>query len=55
MAVISKDIGTTVCHAGQQLKELYVIGAGSVSAQFSGGEITLGKGDIIGKIGRAHV
>ena len=48
MAVISKDIGTTVCHAGQQLKELYVIGAGSVSAQFSGGEITLGKGDIIG-------
>lgn len=48
MAVISKDIGATVCQAGQTLKELYVIGAGSISAQFSGGEITLGKGDIIG-------
>lgn len=48
MAVISKDIGATVCQAGQPLSELYVIGAGSVSAQFPGGEITLGKGDIIG-------
>lgn len=48
MAITRIENGQFICQAGDALKELYVIGEGSVYAIFPGGRLTLRKGDIIG-------
>lgn len=48
MAITNIENGDLICQSGEPLKELYVIGEGTVRADFPGGELVLRKGDIIG-------
>ena len=48
MAIVRMQSGQTICQAGDSLKELYVIGEGTVQAAFPGGTLMLQKGDVIG-------
>lgn len=48
MAIKKMQSGQVICQAGDPLTEFYVIGEGTIQAAFSGGELTLQKGDIIG-------
>lgn len=48
MAIKKMQSGQVICQAGDPLTEFFVIGDGTIRAAFSGGELTLQKGDIIG-------
>lgn len=48
MAIAKMQRGQIICQTGDALKELYVIGEGSIHATFPGGALTLQKGDVIG-------
>lgn len=48
MAIITFKKGQLICQAKEPLKELYVIGEGTVEVTFPGGRLTLSKGDVIG-------
>lgn len=48
MAIITFQKGQLICRAGEPLKELYVVGEGTVQVAFPGGKLTLSKGDVIG-------
>lgn len=48
MAISKFQSGQVICRAGDPLQELYVVGEGAVRADFPGGSLMLGKGDIIG-------
>ncbi len=48
MAIKTIERGQLICQTGDALKELYVIGEGTVYAAFPGGRLLLRKGDIIG-------
>lgn len=48
MAAKEVDQGKYICQEGQSLDAIHIIVSGSVKAKFSGGEIVLKKGDVVG-------